>query len=258
MLYEKIKQEVQRVSGKINETEKQLAQFPEGHLSCLNNGPYTKWYHVLPGGREYIPKKDRNLAEQLAYKQFFDAHLQDLKREQDALQAYLSHYQNPSLKTEILMENSQYTQLLTNVCKTINQEMAEWAKAPYDRNTAHPEYLRFKSVSGNIVRSKSESFIDQALYMRGIPFRYEAALTINDITLYPDFTIRHPYTGNLWLWEHFGMMDSEPYIQKTLQKLRIYFSNGYIPTINLITTYESQKHPLDMETVMEVVQHYFG
>ena len=258
MFYEKIKQEVQRVSRKINDTERQLAQFPEGHLSCLNNGPYTKWYHVLPGGRTYIPKKDRSFAEQLAHKQYFDAYLQDLKRERDALNAYLAHYQNPSLKTEALIENPQYTQLITNAGKLTKEESAEWANAPYDRNMAHPEHLRFKSASGNTVRSKSESFIDQALYLKKIPFRYEAALTLNDITLYPDFTIRHPSTGELWLWEHFGMMDSEPYIQKTLQKLRIYISNGYIPTINLITTYESQKHPLDMDTVMEVVQHYFG
>lgn len=41
------------------------------------------------------------------------------------------------------------------------------------------------------------------------------------------------------------------------EKLRLYMSNGIIPNIQLITTYETQEEPLDPESVEKIVEHYF-
>jgi len=60
-------------------------------------------------------------------------------------------------------------------------------------------------------RYKSEVFIDMALFTNNIPFRYECALELGHSTLYPDFTIRHPKTGEICYWEHFGLMDDPSY-----------------------------------------------
>ena len=57
------------------------------------------------------------------------------------------------------------------------------------------------------VRSKSEAFIASSLSDKGIPFRYECAAKIAGTVIYPDFTIRHPLSGKLCLWEHFGLID---------------------------------------------------
>lgn len=75
--------------------------------------------------------------------------------------------------------------------------------------------------------------------------------------LYPDFTIRHPKTGRLFYWEHFGLMNQLTYRKSTCSKLQLYISNGIIPNIQLITTYETQEEPLDPETVEKIVEHYF-
>lgn len=83
-------------------------------------------------------------------------------------------------------------------------------------NPVHPEHLKHPCLSGHLVRSKSELLIDQALFTHQIPFRYECALKLNDLTLYPDFTIRHPETGQFFYWEHFGMMDSPTYSQNAI------------------------------------------
>ena len=127
----------------------------------------------------------------------------------------------------------------------------------YEKNQSHPNALRHNCISGNVVRSKSEVLIDHALFTHQIPFRYECALKLGEITIYPDFTIRHPKTGKFYYWEHFGIMDSVSYSQNAYQKLQLYTSNGYIPTINLITTFETNEYPLSMETIENVISHYF-
>lgn len=95
------------------------------------------------------------------------------------------------------------------------------------------------------------------LYKYKIPFRYECILQLDDIFIFPDFTIRHPETGEVFYWEHFGMMDNPNYSKKVLSKLQLYISNGIIPSIQLITTYETKENPLSSEVVEKIVEHYF-
>ena len=95
------------------------------------------------------------------------------------------------------------------------------------------------------------------LYTNKIPFRYESPLQLNHITVYPDFTIRHPATGQFFYWEHFGLADQSEYRQNMISKLDLYTSHGLIPNINLITTYETKEHPLSMNYVKKTVAYYF-
>lgn len=108
------------------------------------------------------------------------------------------------------------------------------------------------------VRSKSEALIVAALHARRIPFHYEEALILGKKTVYPDFTIRHPYTGKTYYWEHLGMLDREDYRKKNLNKLNDYISNRIVPSENLILTYETEEVPLDMELVENYINYYFG
>ncbi len=130
-------------------------------------------------------------------------------------------------------------------------------KSSYPKNENHIENLIHKTYSGNLVRSKSEALIDMFLYKNRIPFRYECPLKLGDVYVYPDFTIRHPRTGEFFYWEHFGMMDDLNYSKNAYSKLQLYTSHGIIPTIQLITTYETKKHPLDAEMVERIVEQYF-
>lgn len=132
-----------------------------------------------------------------------------------------------------------------------------WKNAPYTRNLKFPEQLIHKAASGNFVRSKSEAMIDMFLYKNKIPFRYECALLLGETTIFPDFTIRHPKNGNTYYWEHFGLMDDSNYSKNTCSKLNLYTSHKIIPSIQLITTYETETNPLDTETIEKIIEHYF-
>ena len=95
------------------------------------------------------------------------------------------------------------------------------------------------------------------LYTHKIPFRYECALQIGEIKLYPDFTIRHPKTGAVYYWEHFGLMDNSVYAQNAYTKLQLYTSHGIIPSIQLITTFETKENPINSDIVLKIIKHYF-
>lgn len=127
----------------------------------------------------------------------------------------------------------------------------------YEKNTNHPENLIYKGISNTLLRSKSEVLIDMLLRSHKIPFRYECALPLGNSIIYPDFTIRHPHTGNFYYWEHFGMMDNPAYIEKATSKLKLYAKHGITPGIQLITTYETQTHPLDPEIVEKFIEYHF-
>lgn len=96
-----------------------------------------------------------------------------------------------------------------------------------------------------------------SLYTNQIPFRYECALSLTSTTIYPDFTIRHPRTGETFYWEHFGMMGDPDYSQKAFHRMQLYNSNGIIPSIHLITTFETLEYPLNYETIEKIVKEYF-
>lgn len=96
-----------------------------------------------------------------------------------------------------------------------------------------------------------------ALYLNQIPFRYECALTLNSVTLFPDFTILHPQTKQIFYWEHFGLMDQPHYSHSTYSKLELYSSHNIIPSVNLITTFETKEHPLSSEYIENIIQYYF-
>ena len=99
--------------------------------------------------------------------------------------------------------------------------------------------------------------IASLLHANQIPFRYECELYLDNTPIYPDFTIRHPYTGEEYYWEHFGMMNDPFYAKNVPLKLQSYISNHIIPNIQLITTYETQQNPLSTEVITKIIDHYF-
>lgn len=240
----------------ISALQKDISAAPDGHLICCHHGKYCKWYQSDGHTRQYIPKSDRSLAEQLALKTYHSHLLQEMTQEKKAIDSYLRLY--PSIKySEQLLQTPGYADLLSKYFRPISDELNEWMNCDYEKNPSHPEHLIHKTLAGHFVRSKSEAMIDSLLYTNKIPFRYEDALTIDHVSVFPDFTIRHPKTGKVYYWEHFGLMDDTAYSKRAASKLQLYISHGIIPSIHLITTYETQQNPLTAETIQKIIQHYF-
>ncbi len=255
VIYRQMSIHSERLKMKIQELQTYLKKFPEGNLICARNGNRYKWYHTDGSNHKYVPKDQRTLAEQLAAKKYHTLMLQDLQSEYDAVQAYLKKHKTE--ESDLLFNNEEYRKLLIPYFHPISEELHEWMNETYESNSSHPEQLIHKCSSGILVRSKSESFIVTVLSMYKIPFRYECALTLGETKLYPDFMIRHPKTGDVYYWEHFGMMDQPSYAKNAANKLQLYISHGIIPSIQLITTYETKEHPLNTSVIETIVQQKF-
>ena len=253
-----MKEQYAQNEKKIQKIKKELKKYPEGHIICSRNGKYSKWFYSEPGKIQYIPKKNRDFALNLIIKEYWNCKLKDLQKEQGAIHSFLKHYSTGESYVDSFMEATVYKDLRDNLFRCQSEELDEWARAPYDQNPNHPEHLKYKSSTGHILRSKSEMMIDQALFYHKIPYRYECALPIGDHIFYPDFMIRHPVTGELFIWEHFGSMDKLQYAQQSINKLQMYNANGYVLNINLIVTSETSEKPLDMESIEKVINFYFS
>ena len=158
---------------------------------------------------------------------------------------------------EQLLETAVYAELLKKVFTSVNTEIAEWEKQDYERCPKYPEQLIHPIFNGQKVRSKSEAIIATMLHVNRIPFHYEEALHLGKRVIYPDFTIRHPVTGQTYYWEHFGMMDNENYAQAAFQKMQLYNINGIMLSDTLLATYESEEVPLKSNIVENMIQQYF-
>jgi len=259
MLYQRIKKEYDRLQSAILHVQEKMSKLPEGTLIVARNGKkYYKWYVVDETGKKFIPQNEHQSVQKLAYKKYLSIQLKNMSQELRAIEFYLKHHDEYAYqKEQELLENPEFQKLIDEIYKPTNQQFQEWMNAPYKRNESHPENLKHKTRSGIRVRSKSELLITMVLSKYGIPYRYECALWVGDKYIYPDFTILHPVTGQVFYWEHFGRMDDEKYSQETFDKLRRYNANGIVPSINLITTYETEANPPDEEMIEMLVQHYF-
>lgn len=257
MLYYKMIKRRKKLLEEIQYLKSALETYPDGRLSCSQNGKYIAYKYLLNGECTYIPKKNLDFIKKLGEKQLLCAYLKDLEKEQKAVEAFLKIYESASSKVEYLLSQPSYQSVIARVCQPESENLEQWSRADYEKNQLHPENLIHSCLSGHIVRSKSEAMIAQALFMHKIPFRYEAALKLDDIIYYPDFTIRHPKSGEYFYWEHFGLMDTPGYAKNAFQKLNVYCQYNIIPTINLITTYETREHPLISQNIENLIQEYF-
>lgn len=256
-IYERLSAELKKLDEKIQTLQVQLMNLSPGKLIITQNGKHYKWYINDGNGLIYLPKSQRRLAEELAKQKYLSLLLKDLIHEKKSIQSYLSHHLKHTQSAQEMLNNPGYQELLSPQFILPSKQLKEWQNALYKRNPTFPEQLIHKSLSGNTLRSKSEALIDMSLYMNKIPFRYECELQLKDSFLYPDFTILHPDTMEIFYWEHFGIMDNPDYAKNAFSKLQQYNSCDIIPSINLITTYETKNQPLCSSLVEKIVQHYF-
>lgn len=245
------------IENELINLKKDYSNQPPGKLICVNNGKYTKWYNSHDGITEYIPKGTPNIAKTLAYKKFILAKINDLEKESRAIKSYLRILGDNSNKAEKLINNPAFQQLITKPQYCFSEQLNEWLASDYRKCTKHPEHLIHKSTGGAKLRSKSEANIHSALCLHNIPFRYEAELVLSGNVIYPDFTLRHPHTGEKIYWEHFGLISQPDYRKDFLFKMNLYTSNGIIPSINLITSYETPDKPYTFYDAEQTLKQFF-
>jgi hypothetical protein len=81
----------------------------------------------------------------------------------------------------------------------------------------------------DLVRSKSEVIVADALHDLGLPYLYEAPLTFpGELPRHPDFTINQPGKPPVY-WEHLGMLDLAGYRADWEARMAWYASHEILP-----------------------------
>ncbi len=257
MMYDKMLLEKQRLEKEIRYMERKLKTLPEGRLVCAGTKDYPQYYQCIGSKKIYITKQNYAVAEQLALKKYLTLRIRDFRRKLKGVCAYLKA-NNPDLDTasKLLHSTSKCGRLLESYYRPENAELAQWTRDTYLQNKKYPDQLKHDTVIGLKVRSKSEAMIVRELVECKIPFHYEEELEIEGVRLYPDFTLRHPQTGERIYWEHFGRLDDARYQKNLCQKLQLYMQSGIFPSDQLIVTWETRDTPLTLSEIHYKIQKY--
>ena len=248
-----------RLDQRIKEIKSQLECLPEGALriSCQTGHFYYR-YRLPDSSVHYIPKSNCELASDLAFRKYLELQMKDLTIYRDALskcEKNLSGLENHAYR--YLQENKGVRELLKDRFPVQNAPLAVWAAQPPCEDAPFQENRIFKCLNGIKMRSKSENLIGDRLHLAKIPFRYEDPLRLGNQIIYPDFTIRHPLTGDYMYWEHLGRMSDPDYIRRNTNKIARYAANGFVPNHDLILTFESDEKPLTPDQIDLMIDYFF-
>lgn len=257
LFYDHAIKEKKRIKKELQSINAKLRYLPKENFYCSRNGNYYKWYKTTGKTKTYIPRSEQKVAEKYAIKQYLTELKKELLREEIAIDKYFKFHQKSPIKSKNILNHPEFQKLLAPYFKTKNKIITNWLNEAFENNPQNPENLSHKTIAGIYVRSKSESFIVEALYTKQIPFKYECKLKIGSTIYYPDFTIMHPKTHKLYYWEHCGRADDPQYMTKTYSKFQVYTSQNIFPKDNLIFTFETQNHPFDLEQARKIVDEYF-
>ena len=236
---------------------------PSGTLFSRTIEGKKKYYHYKPVDSEgkrhtevYLGKGKEDMLELLARKKFVEISMDILKENNDILQPALTDYVAYSQEEVLRRMPKAYEGIdCIKPCdpdEQINPQV--WSKELYKKSELWPDALKHKSQNGVLLRSKSEAMIASQLEIYNIPYRYEQRLDTPDQSFYPDFTILNPDDNQIIYWEHFGLMDDEDYRKSAVSKLDTYFNIGIVQWDNLITTYETNRRPLDVQKVRRIIR----
>lgn len=270
---EKLNEEKIHIKQELANYKKLMRNLPNGRIEChircsdqfKNN---YNWYYVKDNKRNYLSKSEIELAKRLAYKRTIKRKIGELENKMIAIDVYLdivsgkkSKYASTSANA-LAKQNANRRKNRTNeeierLSKLYlldqDKELRDWSQADYFNWNNHPESLTVKSKTGRIVRSRIEASIDESLNQHGFYYRYEDPTLLDGLWIYPDFTIIHPRTKEKIIWEHYGRLDKEDYLQDNINKMFSYINNGYYPGINLIITSEDNKKTLDLQQIERII-----
>lgn len=252
------RQELQQVLAK---KLRSLKTAPEGRLRVAqaHEGRKLQYYHVTSRGDTkgtYIPHTQLQLAKRLAQKQYDQKLIKYLRREVAALDQLLAAA-DPKIQSLYDTQCRARRLLLTPVTLPDEQYAELWKKEAWLGLPFAPDAEFYLTSKKEKVRSKSEVIIADALARNGIPYRYEFPLKLkNDELYHPDFLCLNLRTRHEFIWEHFGMMDSPDYLERTIKKLNTFAENKIFPGKNLIITMESVKNKLKTQQVESLINEF--
>ena len=241
------------------------------HLVCCRNNGKDRYYCSRRESGRSIRKsidKDQDAINALARKEYLKISIASLRNNINVIEAAIDSYEDLDFDT-ILRKMYKAYRGLPETCFLSNdagmdrklsedtedrfRRHREWAKEPYEKSDYNPEGRKFPTSAGFRVRSKSEQHIVEKLTEVGVPFRYEQVIRVNEKKYSADFTFRD-MNGDLFYWEHAGMMNNPVYVESYYRKMDVYERIGIVPWKNLIITYDVDG-VINVPLIKSIIEH---
>ncbi len=243
----------------IREIDAPDAPLPEGSLRVSNVGSSFQYYwRDSPSGKwNYLRKRNLEKARRLVNAEYRRCVLRAARSELGAIDRWIGDEQSKSL-VELLACLSPGRRALVESLAPSDQEVIDtfydYAYESFDYRSEGKKYL---TSQGEYVRSKAEWMIAERLHEYGIPYQYEAPITLGSGAVFrPDFRCLNLRKREVLYWEHLGMMGDLDYAASAIRKIQLYEANGYNPGENLIVTEECSTCPLIPEIIESRIRRF--
>lgn len=207
---------------------------------------------------KYIPVSERNIALQLAQKEYDIKALKWLERTKKSIDQLIKSYDQNNL--EIIYNNlgDIKKEMVAPIICPDDEYIKWWRKNKKTEENTFENNANFYTENGEHVRSKSEKILADKFMIEGIPYVYEPNLILrNGIRVFPDFAVLNVRTRQEYYLEHFGMMDDPDYAKKAVRKIEMYSHNDYLIGKNLLCTFETSDSGLGRDVIEKIIREYF-
>ena len=249
--------------------EKELAKLQKNNNKhTINEDEFLKvsrrknqlQYYVVNYGNEkkkkYITKSNLSIAKSIAQRDYEKQVVKSIEEEIKCIERFFKTM--PKITYEQIYDKlvDGRKALVTPIVMTDEEYAKKWQEQTFVAKKLEFVLVGYETQRGEIVRSKSEVIIADALYFAKIPYHYEKPLKVGNKVVHPDFTVLNVKNRKEYYWEHLGLLDDEDYLNKFLVKLDSYEKNGIRSGEKLILTKETKKHPLNTANVKEMIKYY--
>ena len=258
--------ELSAVEGMLS---KRLSRAPAGVLNVSpHRGGFQYFRVTAKTGRkgEYIPERKMSLASAIAQRDYDAKMLAEIQRQRGVLEKCVAKYDVSVAENLYAQLHPARRSLVAPLVYPDDDFVARWSAVNYSGRGFDAGGPMLMTAHGERVRSKSEIIIADALFRRGIPYRYEyphelllaGARNRKRIVVYPDFTCLNVRTHREIVWEHFGMIDVPEYCQNMASKMEMYLQNGFCMGKNFVMTTETHDRPLNSMMVEAMLERLAG
>lgn len=260
VILENVDERMSKLSRIIAEKESALKGAPEGIVNVAKTANRTQFYYKNNSSdkkRKYLHNDEKELVAKLCQKDYDEKVLKAAKRELNCLNYVRKRYPAHTCEEVFKGLNEERKKYINPIELPEDILISRWENEQYVRKGFTEETPEHYTQRGERVRSKSEILIANALYVHGIPYKYECPLYLKGYgTVHPDFTILNVRLRKEVYWEHIGMMDNPEYVEAALRRIEAYEKNDFFPGDKLILTHETSRCPINSRIIEKMIYKY--
>jgi len=250
--------ELDQLEKSVRKNKRYIGTVPEGRLRITPcRGKYRYYFRSVGEEKErYMSKNQTDSIRKMVQMHYDEKMLKQIHQTRSAIDRFLKDY-NPYAEEEVYEKMGKGRQELVDPVILPKDEYIErWYREHPGSQNCYYEEGKYVTDRGEKVRSKSEVLLANLFHRKGIPYQYEACLSLHGRDNFPDFLLLNVKKRKTAIWEHFGLVDSEDYVQKNMKKLDEYERAGYQVGVDVLFSMEFEGCPLDVKEAERRLQRW--